>query len=508
MTRRVLTVLALALLALGATETFASVAKQRNPPLDERALKGHGPTVLGPSVVSPEDTVNYSGDTTGAPTFNRALSDCSGLSGVGTAVAYQVQDFTVTAAGNYDITSVQTGFDGFIHLYTGSFNPADALTNCTAGSDDGTGGIGTSEILGVALTSGTQYFVVTSGFANTDFGPYDNTLSGPGTIVLGGQGPDIAITKSTAGVSLGGQFDYDFTVTNNGPGADTGVAVADTLPAQVTYVSDNCGGGAVGQNWSWSVGSLADGASANCTVTVQSLLTACATVSNTATVTSDGGGGAGGNNSSTVSNLAEAIQDGSFEDGSPNSFWAEASTNFGTPLCTVAGCGTGTGTGPRTGTWWAWFGGIAAPTEEGSVTQSVTFPSGGSASLTFFLEMPACGTGSGANDFLEVTVDGTQVFLVDATSPLCNTVGYQQQTVDLSAYADGAAHTVAFHSITTVESINFFVDDASIASTTCVPGGPPPPPAVEVPTLGETGFVALAGLLALAGFVALRRRTA
>lgn len=502
MNRRRSTVLALALLAIGATAAFATSARQRNAPLDERALKGLGPTIVSPSVVSPEDTVNYSGSVTGEPTWTRPFADCTGATGLG-PMEFSVQQFSVTVTGAYDVSSIQNGWDGYIFVYQIAFDPNNPNTNCVVGNDDGSGGIGTSDIVGVALTAGTQYFVVTTAFETGESGTFDNSISGPGTIVLGTGGPVVVVTKTTAGVATNGQFDYDFTVTNNGPGADTGIVVSDTLPAQVTYVSDDCGGGAVGQNWTWNVGGLADGASATCTLTVNSLLTACAAVSNTASLTADGGA----ISSSTVDNLSEAIQDGGFEDGTPNSFWAEASTNFGTPICDAGGCGVGGGTGPHSGTFWTWFGGIAG-NEEGSMTQAVTMPSGGSATLTFYLEAPVCDPGSAADDFMEVTVDGTQVYLVDATSPLCNVVGYTQQSVDLSAYADGGVHTIVFHSITSGQIVNFFVDDASIAATTCVAGNGPPPVPAEVPTLGGIGFVALAGLLALAGFVALRRRTA
>lgn len=51
-------------------------------------------------------------------------------------------------------------------------------------------------------------------------------------------------------------------------------------------------------------------------------------------------------------------KDSGFEAGTPNPYWTEASINFGSPLCTVATCGSGGGTGPHTGSWWAWFGGI------------------------------------------------------------------------------------------------------------------------------------------------------
>jgi hypothetical protein len=54
----------------------------------------------------------------------------------------------------------------------------------------------------------------------------------------------------------------------------------------------------------------------------------------------------------------DTILDGSFEAGasgdSPD--WTEASSIFGTPLCTAGACGTGGGTaGPLTGTVWSWF---------------------------------------------------------------------------------------------------------------------------------------------------------
>ncbi len=504
MKSRVLSTFALAALAFGATATFGGVAKERNAPIDERALKGQGAIVVRPSLVAPEDTVNYNGTITGEPTWTRPFADCTGATGLG-PMEFQVQQFSVTVTGAYDVTSVQTGgWDGYLFVYQIAFDPNNPNTNCVIGNDDGGGGIGTSDIRGVALTAGTQYFVVTTAFENGETGAFTNTISGPGTIVLGTGGPAVVVTKTTAGVGINGWFDYEFTVTNNGPGADTGIVVSDTLPAQVTYVSDDCGGGAAGQNWTWNVGGLADGASATCTLTVNSTLTTCSAVSNTATLTADGGA----ISSSTVDNLTEAIQDGGFEDGTPNSFWTEASTNFGTPICDVGGCGVGGGTGPHSGTFWTWFGGIAGA-EEGSMTQSVTMPSGGSASLTFWFEAPTCDAGSGADDFMEITVDATQVYRVDATSPLCNVVGYTQQSVDLSAYADGGSHSIAFHSITSGQIVNFFVDDVSIAATTCVPGGgPPPPPPAEVPTLGSVGFVALAGLLAAAGFVALRRRTA
>ena len=127
------------------------------------------------------------------------------------------------------------------------------------------------------------------------------------------------------------------------------------------------------------------------------------------------------------------------EAGTPSAAWTEASTNFGTPLCTVAGCGVGGGTGPHTGTWWSWFGGIAA-FEEGEQSQSVTIAPGNFANLYFWLEVPvAC---DAPNDFMKVAMDADTVFAVDGTSALCGVVGYTLQTVNLDVYADGAPHTL------------------------------------------------------------------
>jgi hypothetical protein len=157
------------------------------------------------------------------------------------------------------------------------------------------------------------------------------------------------------------------------------------------------------------------------------------------------------------------LQDGGFEAGSPNPFWSESSTNFGSPLCTVVTCGTGGGTGPNSGDWWAWFGGIAA-LEEGSVSQTVAFPDNGVALVGFFVENTSCS--GDFHDFVELTIDGTSLWQRDATDPTCGAVGYEPVVVDASAYADGGSHVVAFHSIindfTTIS--NFFIDDVEIVS--------------------------------------------
>lgn len=158
------------------------------------------------------------------------------------------------------------------------------------------------------------------------------------------------------------------------------------------------------------------------------------------------------------------ILDPGFEAGTPNASWTEASTNFGTPICNEEDCGLGTGSGPASGDYWAWFGGIEIP-EESRLSQSVTIPAT-SSELTFELEASACDSSA---DFLQVKIGFVPVYLIDGSSPLCGSVGYTTQTVDISAFADGKAHVLEFHAMTSglnADVSNFFVDDVAI------PGAP------------------------------------
>jgi uncharacterized repeat protein (TIGR01451 family) len=78
---------------------------------------------------------------------------------------------------------------------------------------------------------------------------------------------DLELTKSVdqAVVPVGASVVWTITVTNTGPAAATGVTVFDNLPTGVSYVSDN-GGGAFSSG-TWTIGSLAVGASASLQIT-------------------------------------------------------------------------------------------------------------------------------------------------------------------------------------------------------------------------------------------------
>jgi hypothetical protein len=172
--------------------------------------------------------------------------------------------------------------------------------------------------------------------------------------------------------------------------------------------------------------------------------------------------------------VANAVADGGFEAGAFSGNWNESSTNFGTPICDSL-CGFGGGTGPRSGSSWAWFGGVPL-FEEGALGQALTIPVG-AATLDFQLEIPVA-SGNGL-DFLEITLDGIQVYqALESDGPF---VGYRLVQVPLGAFADGGVHGLEFHAISTGDDgagapafSNFFVDDVAIA-TPLIDCQPPPP---------------------------------
>lgn len=136
---------------------------------------------------TPAAAAFYVDDTTGGPTFTRALEDFSGLSAIGIDVAYDVYAFSVTTDGDYRIRSFAEGlrqdtpWDQFLFLYQGSFDPAQPLINGVVGNDD-FGDIGRSGF-DVALTAGTTYLLVTTGFDPEDQGRFLNLIRGPGEVM-------------------------------------------------------------------------------------------------------------------------------------------------------------------------------------------------------------------------------------------------------------------------------------------------------------------------------------
>jgi PEP-CTERM motif len=133
-------------------------------------------------------TTIFTGDTTGGATFNRPIAGTppTNLSGVGTAVRFVVNPFTVTQSGSYSFFNV-TNYDSYLGVHANAFNPLTPLANAVAYSDDFNGTLD-SGFSGLNLLAGTSYFAISSGFDNSDFGAFRLTISGPGEILGGLQG--------------------------------------------------------------------------------------------------------------------------------------------------------------------------------------------------------------------------------------------------------------------------------------------------------------------------------
>jgi PEP-CTERM motif len=130
-------------------------------------------------------TTIFSGNTVGGPTYNRPLSGRppTNLSGVGTAVRYAVNPFTVSVSGAYNFVN-STTYDSYLGIHANLFSPSNGLLNAIAYDDDSGPGAD-SAITGLNLLAGTSYFAINSGFSNNDFGAFTLTVTGPGDITGG-----------------------------------------------------------------------------------------------------------------------------------------------------------------------------------------------------------------------------------------------------------------------------------------------------------------------------------
>lgn len=155
--------------------------------------------------------------------------------------------------------------------------------------------------------------------------------------------------------------------------------------------------------------------------------------------------------------LEDRISDGSFEAGSPNPFWGEASAVFGTPLCGPQ-CNRGVGSGPRSGAWWLWFGGVARVSETAHVSQTVMLRQA-PAELSFWLEMPTAQTPA----TMTVSLDDTVLWRVTGAEAISYSL-YSEVRIDVSAFVDGFSHVLRFDAVTQGGPgvTNIFVDDVAL----------------------------------------------
>ena len=143
-------------------------------------MLGFGSIGIAPAQAA---TFTYSGDTTGAPTWNRPEegNPPTTLSDFGKATPCDVFSFTVDTSSSYVFASTSP-YDNYGFLYQGAFNAATPLANVIIGDDDSNPSSFQDYKFTTNLTTGTNYFLVSTGFDNTEFGAFTTTIDGAGNV--------------------------------------------------------------------------------------------------------------------------------------------------------------------------------------------------------------------------------------------------------------------------------------------------------------------------------------
>src|SRR6478735_2955306 len=185
----------------------------------------------------------------------------------------------------------------------------------------------------------------------------------------------------------------------------------------------------------------------------------------------------------------EVLADGGFEATVPqttrNPYWEAFDSVYSDedegPLCRPDNyCDNGDDgrATARTGLGWVWFGYGVVAGQTGWARQSVTIPYG-QATLSYWYRFGRVSAPFDAT--LTVSVDGTAVDTT--TEPVLAQGGYVQHVVDVSAWADGAAHVLRFdyakptngRTSATVDDVSLDVDPdvapPETSITAAVPGG-------------------------------------
>ncbi len=261
-------------------------------------------TVATNSALSVTNTASVSGGND-SDTGNNTASDPTTINGVpDLAVAKSHSgNFTRGATGVYSITVSNAGGGATSGTVTVSDTLPAGLTPSTQGGAGWTCGASGQTVTCTrsdALAAGGSYPAITLvvGVLQTAGASVTNTATASG----GGQtntandsasDPTAVVSSSDLGLSKtvdnanpiqNQNVTFTVTLTNSGPTNATNVAVTDALPAGLTFVSATPSAGAyAGGTGLWSVGSLANGASA--TLQVVALVVNTGTITNTAEVT-------------------------------------------------------------------------------------------------------------------------------------------------------------------------------------------------------------------------------
>ncbi len=143
-------------------------------------------------------TFTYAGTTTpGGPTF-QAITAFD-------PTPFSVFHFRVSTTADYNFSGVSTGWQNVISLYRNVFNPSNNFTNLLNSDNQSlVAGVSTSTFFVPSLAAGVDYFLVTSGLRSTDFGNFNNTISGGGDILPSNTTTAVPEPFTIVGTLIGG----------------------------------------------------------------------------------------------------------------------------------------------------------------------------------------------------------------------------------------------------------------------------------------------------------------
>ena len=197
-----------------------------------------------------------------------------------------------TTSGNLTLDSHRSNFDTLLGVYSGS--SLAALKSVAANDDDGVAG-GVSGLTFHA-EAGTTYYFSLDGKAGVTGDLYLNRsfVADPSTTA----NLSVSMTYAPAAVTNGTLLTYTLTVRNSGPASASNVAVSQTLPAGVSFVSADTGCSFNSGTVNCTLGTIAAAAqtSRNIRVTVNS----AAALTSQVQVTSSTTDGDPTNNTATV----------------------------------------------------------------------------------------------------------------------------------------------------------------------------------------------------------------
>ncbi|QQR86194.1 MAG: T9SS type A sorting domain-containing protein [Flavobacteriales bacterium] len=110
---------------------------------------------------------------------------------------------------------------------------------------------------------------------------------------------------------------------------------------------------------------------------------------------------------------------------------------------------------------YAWYGGSGADTEIGSLEQSALIPTGTTVELIMMFKIAGVGDGTAGN-YVKAYIDGTEVGMVTAVDSTTY-VDYTEWAIDITSFANGAAHAVKIEGKENgTSAFNGLVDDVAI----------------------------------------------